>query len=257
MPSGKNQPMADTPRAGQPVAGKITAKKIAIAMITVLVLALITIFVWRVLYFANLIRTGEINTLDFRYAGDQTTSLTALEGLGEAGADSLATEDDPNLGSRAAPVTIVEFSDFSCPYCRQSSFVMRSLVTRYGDQINFIFRDFPVSELHPQAQLAAQAANCAYKQNKFWEYHDKLFINQSRQQEEDLLRYARELNLDLGLFRICLTDREVAEEILDDFADGVAAGVYGTPTFFINGRRIPGAIPESIMEKMINGLLAK
>lgn len=256
MPSVKKPPAAIDSPAGQPVLKKTRVKSIVVIISTILMLILISVFIWRVAYFANLIRTGEINTLDLRFAGNQTTSSLVGSDLEDTAVVSLATLDDPYLGSRDAKVTIVVFSDFSCPYCRQSSFIMRSLAVKYGDQINYIFRDFPMSEIYPQALLAAQAANCAFRQDKFWEYHDKLFINQSRQKEDDLLRYAREINLDLGLFWVCLSDQEVEKEILDDFTDGAQAGVYGTPTFFINGRRIPGSIPESVLESMIESILA-
>lgn len=257
MPVPKNNPsQASGPvsNVGRP---QSRVKKIAIVLVTVLVLILLLVFVWRVLYFSNLIRTGEINTLDTRYASNQSQSILALAPMENLGDVKLASSDDPYLGSREAKVTIVEFADFSCPYCRQSSFMMRALAARYGDQILYIYRDWPVVEMHPQALLAAQAAECAQEQNQFWQYHDKLFLNQSQQSEEDLLRYARELNMDLALFRVCLTDKDIEEEIIQDLEDGIRAGVVGTPTFFINGRRVSGAVPEIVMENLINELLSE
>lgn len=249
------KPVEQTP--GQSNSARSKFKKAIAVAVTILVLVLVLVFVWRVVYFVDLIQTGEINALDMRYAGQQSTSLLALS-TAEQGADiDVVSADDPYLGSREAKVTIVEFADFACPYCRQSSFVMRSLSANYGDQIQYIFRDFPVADLYPQSLAAAQAASCANQQGKFWQYHDKLFINQTRQEETDLLRYAQELNLDLGRFRTCLADSAVEREIMADFEDGTAAGVYGTPTFFINGRRLPGSLPESYLVNIINSLLAQ
>src|SRR4029079_17144765 len=99
------------------------------------------------------------------------------------------------------PVTIVEFADFGCPYSRASSFIMRSLARKYGDQIRYVYRDFPIEELHPGATLAAEAGDCAQEQNKFWEFHDKLYLNQTDLRQERLVQLAQEKNMNVEPFK--------------------------------------------------------
>ncbi len=169
----------------------------------------------------------------------------------------LNTADDPVVGSKEAKVKIVEFSDFQCPYSRQSFSVVREILQRYGDKIYFVYRDFPVAEIHPEATIAAQAAQCAAEQGKFWEMHDKLFISQESLAAEDLKKYARALGLNTALFNRCLTEERYQEEVVQDLADGVNLGVKGTPTFFINGYRVQGSIPKTIFIKIIEQALAE
>ena len=167
----------------------------------------------------------------------------------------MVTDNDPSLGSPDAKVTIVEFADFGCPYSRKSSYVIRALARKYGDEVRFIYRDFPITELHPQAKQTAQAANCAGDQDKFWEYHDKVYLNQNDLSDEKLVEFAEEINLDMDEFQSCFEEGAFTEEIDEDYQDGFDAGVRGTPTFFINGNRVPGSIPEDILDTLIQRIL--
>ncbi|MBU1037039.1 DsbA family protein [Patescibacteria group bacterium] len=161
------------------------------------------------------------------------------------------TEDDPSWGEKTAPVQIVEFSDFECPFCRESFFVIREALFKYQDKIFFVYRDFPNFEDHPHAQKAAQAANCANEQGKFWPLHDKLFINQESLDDEFIKRYAKEVGIDQVKFNACFSSGKYIEEMKQDYEDGVTLGVIGTPTFFINGYKIAGAIPRETFFQII------
>lgn len=167
----------------------------------------------------------------------------------------LHTANDPVFGKPEAKVKIVEFSDFQCPYCRQSFPIVREILERYNNKIYFIYRDFPVSDKHPDAQKAAEAASCANLQKKFWPFHDKIFINQEDITVLDLKRYALELGLDRKNFDDCLDSGQFAAEVNEDYLDGIDLGVVGTPTFFINGYRISGSIPEEIFIQLIEAAL--
>lgn len=162
-----------------------------------------------------------------------------------------ATERDPTFGSLEAPLRIVEFADFECPHSRDESLIVRELMARFPEKIHFVYRDFPLEDIHPYAFRAAEAANCAAEQGNFWAMHDKLFQNAERLTEVDLKLYALEVGLDLVKFNACFDGRQYKDEIEIDRADGIAAGVVGTPTFFINGRRVPGAIPLEVWEQIL------
>jgi protein-disulfide isomerase len=165
-------------------------------------------------------------------------------------ASSVLRDDAASKGRADAPVTIVEFSDFQCPACGQAFRDLHDLVARRPD-VRLVFRNFPLDSscndaidraLHPDACLAAIAAECARRQSRFWEYHDLLFENQRTLDRDNLFRFAREVGLDIPTFRTCLDDPATRARIGDDVRAGIAAGVESTPTLFVNGRRIDGAL---------------
>lgn len=167
------------------------------------------------------------------------------------------TTDDPFKGDENAKVVIVEFSDFECPFCLQAFPIVREVMSTYGDQIKFIYRDFPDTVSHPNAQKAAEAGECAHEQGKFWEMHDKMFINinYSGLSVPALKQYAQEIRLDTESFNKCLDEGRYEYEVLQDIADGYLLGVDATPTFFIDGHRIAGVIPlEEFKEAIDLGL---
>lgn len=224
-------------------------------IVTLAVLALLGVFVVRVMYYANLIRTGELDPATLSFTSAYTVSAALTSAPVEDGTFDLATVDDPSLGSRSATVTIVEFADFECPYSEESSFVVRELALQYPDDVRFIYRDFPLTDIHPIAQKAAEAGECAQDQGKFWEYHDKLYQNQSSLTQDRLVEFATELNMNAFQFETCLDSGRYADEVIEDYQAGVEAGVRGTPTFFINGNRIPGAIPKDTLDAIIQSIL--
>ncbi len=154
----------------------------------------------------------------------------------------LATDDDPSIGPVGAPVTIVEFSDYQCPYCAKARGTVRELVDRYPGQIRWIARDFPLP-MHKMAEPMAVAAGCAAEQEAYWPYSVALFERYRTLQTEDLFVLASELGLDPLTFEACVASGRRMEEVRADVAEGQAAGVTGTPAFFINGRMLSGAQP--------------
>ncbi|MGB7094417.1 MAG: thioredoxin domain-containing protein [Anaerolineales bacterium] len=166
-------------------------------------------------------------------------------------------DDDPVLGAEDAPITIVEFSDYECPYCRQwHSEVYTQLIDTYGDQIRFVYRDFPLESIHANAYPAAEAANCAYEQGAFWDYHDKLFSMELGLGREAYTEYASQLDLDGEAFKECIESGRYQEEVQLDFEFAANLGVRSTPTFFINGIAVVGAQPFDIFQQVIERELA-
>ncbi|MFA6098103.1 MAG: thioredoxin domain-containing protein [Patescibacteria group bacterium] len=215
----ENNSLAPDGGSPAPVGKKKTRKIIIIA-------ALLALF-FLAAYFFSLIRKN-INNLNGSSNGNTNTP-------------TIETSDDPYAGNPDAKVVIVEFGDFECPYCFQSFPVVRELIAEYKDQIKFIYRDFPLAASHAHAEMAAEAAECAHEQGKFWEMHDKLFINQQNLENSDLKIYAREIGLNANVFDQCLDSRQYKNEVTQDFNDGIFAGVDGTPTFFINGHLFEGS----------------
>ncbi len=169
------------------------------------------------------------------------------------------------LGDPDAPVTIVDFSDFQCPYSRRhAEQTVPQIVENYvkTGQVRYVFKDFPLYTIHPQAQKAAEAAECAGEQGQYWPMHDRLFQGQDewRQQADPLpvlKGYAAELGLDTDTFDACLDSGQFAAEVQADVAEGMAAGVDSTPSFFVNGRPLRGALPFSEFQRVIEEELAR
>jgi predicted DsbA family dithiol-disulfide isomerase len=148
----------------------------------------------------------------------------------------IATAGHPSRGPANAAVTIVEFSDFECPFCGNLFPVMKEIEAKYADTVRVVYRQFPLNSIHPNAQKAAEASLCAKDQNKFWEYHDSLFANQRELTVESLKSRAEELKLDTAAFNACLDSGRQAAAVRQDVTDGNRAGVTGTPAIYINGR---------------------
>jgi protein-disulfide isomerase len=183
-------------------------------------------------------------------AGQQPAALPQRVQVSDGG--------DPAIGPADAPVTIVEFSDFQCPYCKTfRDQTLDALLERYGDQVRFVFRDFPLSQLHPFAQKAAEASECANEQGHYWEMHDLLFANSPNLSEDALKGFAEQLGLDMEQFNECLDSGRYADEVTADLQEGMSYGVTGTPTFFINGIRLVGAQPLANFQAIIDQELAE
>ena len=140
-------------------------------------------------------------------------------------------------GAASAPVTLVEYGDYECPYCGAAYPIVKEIQARMGDRLRFVFRNFPSTTSHPHAQQAAEAAEGADAQGKFWEMHDVLYENQRHLEDRDLSGYAERLGLDVERFDKELSEHVHAARVHDDFLSGVRSGVNGTPTFYINGVR--------------------
>ena len=225
------------------------------AAIVVLVIALVGVLIWAF--------TGT-----HEGAGEQMESTTAsgssqVQAAGNVQVDpSVAAtmktlaDDDPYLGAADAPIVMVEFSDFQCPFCGKfESETFGQIKKNFIDTglVKFVYRDFPLS-FHQYAQKAAEAAGCAQEQGKYWEYHDTLFAHQDALDVDSLKKYAADLGLDVAQFNDCLDTDKYASEIAADEAAGTANGISGTPGFIINGKTISGAQPYDQFEQAICGL---
>src|ERR1051326_4586992 len=148
--------------------------------------------------------------------------------------------EGPSIGNAKAPVTIVEFSDFECPFCGRAVETVKKIEAAYGDKVRVVFRDYPLV-IHRTAKRAAEASHCAEDQGKFWEMHDKLFSKRGLLQDADIYRYAQQIKLDHDQFDQCLKSGKYKDAWKTSQEEGVRVGVMSTPTFFINGRLIVGA----------------
>ncbi len=153
-------------------------------------------------------------------------------------------ERDHVEGPSDASVTLVEYGDYECPYCGQAYSIIKDTQQRLGGRLRFVFRNFPITTSHPHAERAAEAAEAAGAQGKFWEMHDMLYENQDALEDEDLRRYAEQLGLDLERFDQDLTEHRFAHRVREDFLSGARSGVNGTPTFFVDGVRYDGRWDE-------------
>lgn len=166
-------------------------------------------------------------------------------------------DDDPILGPADAPITIIEFSDYECPFCRRwHTEVYPLLLETYGDQIRFVYRDFPLESIHANAKPAAEAANCANEQGFFWDYHDKLFSMELGLSTDAYHEYASQLNMDADAFKECIDSGRFQQEVQTDFEFAANLGVRSTPTFFINGIAVVGAQPFDVFQQVIDRELA-
>jgi protein-disulfide isomerase len=169
----------------------------------------------------------------------------------------IPVDDDPVLGPEDAPITIIEFTDYECPYCRKwHAEVFPKLVEAYPDQVRLVYRDFPLTSIHVNAQPAAEAANCANEQGAFWDYTEKLFKMEQGLSAQAYSEYASQLDLDAQAFKDCLESGRYKEEIQSDFDFAANLGVRSTPTFFINGIAIVGAQPFEVFQQVIEKELA-
>jgi protein-disulfide isomerase/Tfp pilus assembly protein PilF len=159
-------------------------------------------------------------------------------------------------GSPQAPVIIIEFSDFQCPFCRKLQPTLKNLLAKYAGRVSLAYRDFPLREIHAGADQGAESARCAGEQGKFWEYHDLLFASPDKLNKDGLLDLARNLNLNEERFDSCVASGKFRTEIEKDRQDGMRAGVQGTPAIFINGTLVRGAQPEATYDQIIQTELA-
>jgi predicted DsbA family dithiol-disulfide isomerase len=168
----------------------------------------------------------------------------------------VAEAGSPSRGPAGAPVVLIEFSDFECPFCSRVVPAIQQVEKTYGEQVRVVFRQFPLN-IHPNAQKAAEAALCADEQGKFWELHDAMFASQRELGVEQLKTKATGLGLDATRFNDCLDSGKLAARVASDLADGQKAGVTGTPAMFVNGRFISGAVPFQTLEKLIDDELSR
>lgn len=211
------------------------------------------------IYFAYQVITIRNQILSGNYNWEQYGAETSGQGGANVSTKKydVATPGDPSVGALNPKVTIVEFGDFECPFCLKAYPIIRSLVSEFGADIKFIYRDFPLEDIHPEAKLAAQAGYCAHLQNLFWPLHDKFYQNQDKLNRDVIISLATQSGINRPQFLKCLDSDEAKKEVEQDQADGLAAGVAGTPTWFINGYRVAGVIPADIFKQIIQGFIKK
>jgi protein-disulfide isomerase len=167
-----------------------------------------------------------------------------------------ANEMDHHLGPITAPVTLVEYGDFECPYCGVAESVVKQLIKEYRSDICFVYRHFPLSGIHPDAEIAALASEAAGKQDRFWDMHHQLFENQEKISKDTILNLAHLLNLDMEQYVYDLKSYEFMEKVQNDIRSGRESGVESTPTFFINGNKFEGSTSYWPLREAIEGYLS-
>lgn len=179
-------------------------------------------------------------------------TLLAAAGLAPGAAAQVEVTAEPAMtrGTLPAPVVIVEFSDYQCPFCRRASQALAAVLPEFAGRVAVVFKDFPLS-IHPRARAAHEAARCAGPHGRYWAYHERLFAGQPHFERADLIRYAVEVGLDGAAFARCLDDRRFAAAVEADVAQGRALGIRQTPTFLINGRMLVGAHPADTFRAVI------
>lgn len=158
---------------------------------------------------------------------------------------------DAVKGNKSAKVTVVEFSEFQCPFCKRASANAGMIIKEYGDKVRYVFKHFPLP-FHDKAHRAAQASACVNEQGKFFEYHDKVFENNNALEDADLKKYAEEVGVDIKKFEECLTSNKYKAAVDKNLADGQKYGVSGAPTYFINGVMVVGAVPYAEIKQAID-----
>ncbi len=171
--------------------------------------------------------------------------------------ESSEQKEEHVRGDIDAPITIVEFSDFQCPFCLKFHPTMMQVMQNYQGQVKWVYKHFPLDSKHPQARPAAEASECAAEQNKFWEFADGLFENQPRLGQALYKDLASQLGLDMNQFEDCVSSRKYKDKVEQDLQQGIASGVKGTPGNFINGQLIPGAVTYENLKSSIDQVLSE
>jgi protein-disulfide isomerase len=170
----------------------------------------------------------------------------------------VSVDDDPSLGPGDAPVTIIMFSDYQCVYCQKwYAEVFTPLLENYPGKIRFVYRDFPLSTIHPSATTAAEAADCAGDQNKYWDFFNVVFNGTEKLSEQSIQTYAAAINLNMESFNQCLSSHKYKNEVEADFSYAAGLGVQSTPTFFVNGLAVIGAQPYQVFSSLVEQELGK
>ncbi|MFA5935578.1 MAG: DsbA family protein [Patescibacteria group bacterium] len=227
-------------------------------VLSVIVLIGLGMFAFQVASFARDIKEGKADPFESKRREASVTQLLAQTPLTDLDLTRIESKGtDPMLGNPAAKIRIVEFLDYECPFCRASAPDVRTFLARHPDDVLLIVRDFPLESIHSSAMNAAIAARCVFAQgdaNRFWRYHDILFSQQDDLGATALRDHAATVGADLSAFDACVASRQTEEGIRASIADGTAAGVRGTPSFFVNGYRIQGTLDLAALEEIFSQL---
>ena len=220
------------------------------------IIVFISLFAYKILYYYSQIKTGKVDYSALQFERSLATGSYLAKQAGIGSPSTLQDlKGDPKLGPDSALIRIVEFADFGCPFSQTESHVLRALAKLFPKDIQIIYKDFPLPDLHPGADLASLAAGCANDQDKFWEYHDALYGQSIIFDQPSLIVLATEQGLNEKEFTGCLESEKNRTDLENEIATGQALGVVGTPTFFINQQKIEGAIPFSIFKTLIEELI--
>lgn len=237
-----------------------TAGGIAFLTVLAFILLIVLTFAGFFVYYSIKLKFGDAGQLvkefSFTPTAEQTTG-SILEKFSRVEKPAqYIRQSNPVLGSEKAKITIIEFVDFECSYSREAYATMKSVAQKYNSVVRLVFKHLPAEQLHPDAGVAASAATCAQAQGKFWEYHDRLF--ETRQLDSaSLLNDAKILGLNTSQFNLCLTENKFEKEITQDMFDATQLGLEGTPTYIVNGYKIPGSLNSEQWDKIILELLQK
>lgn len=204
---------------------------------------------------AALLREQRLSEAHERFVGALKAKTPVTISL-EPPRQQIATADSPARGPAGAPIELVEFSDFQCPFCQRAYPTVQQVMKTYGDKVRFVYRHLPLPN-HPAARPAAEAAACADRQGQFWAYHDRLFGNPTALTTADFKGHAVALKLDTAKFNACVDNHESSAAVERDLRDANAAGINATPAFFINGRPLDGAQPFEAFKRIIDEELQK
>jgi protein-disulfide isomerase len=192
-------------------------------------------------------------------AAPTAANPTAQQPITPSAPPAAVTSADHIRGNKDAKVTLIEYSDYECPYCQKHETTIQQILKDYPKDVRLVYRYFPLTSIHPDAQRAAVAAECASKQNKFWEMHDKLFkLGETQTLDANSIKQvAQGLGLKMADFNKCLDGNETLSVVNAEYQDGANAGVSGTPATFVNGQMVEGAVPYATFKTMIDAILAK
>jgi protein-disulfide isomerase len=225
---------------------------VTIIVFSCLILSMVLIIGVQVAYYYREIKSGRLALPGETKFQQSDTPASKPKEIDQT---KLTPIGEPN-SSLGAPITVVGFFDFECSYSKEANAVMQQMIAAYGNKVNFVFRNFPLTDIHPDAMLAAEAGECANSQNKFWLMSDRLFGGSSLSADAINL-YAEQIGLDTTMFADCLNNYQSKGMVLKDILDGQTEGVGGTPTWFIDGEKVEGVIPADNFKKIIDYLLAE
>lgn len=245
----------DIPPVEPVVTSKVDDNNVVISRTTVNNVVIAVVFFALGMLISGLTSSSSGSSIDEAAVEAAVESVLIDAGIIQPPADmAVLVDDDPGIGPEDAPIVIVEFSAYACPYCgRHYNETLEPLLENYGQYIRYVYRDFP--SINPDVSYPASlAANCAREQGMFWEYHELLFVNQSavaQAGEAYMTQLASQVGLDMDAFSTCVVEQRYLQEVNDDFNTGVAMGVTGTPSFYINGQQHSGARPYAYFETVI------
>ena len=230
-----------------------------VASLIALLVAAFFYFIFNFLFLASNTDVGvkddEVNYVlsqnNFSKSDISDPFITKKPGIKDLIKEPIRDGSDPVLGNKDAKVSLIIFSDFSCSFCANQERILKEVVNKYGNQINLIWKDYPLNNLESESFSSARAARCAQEQDKFWDYHDLLFENQDQRKESDFISFAQDSGLDKNKFISCLELKKVDQKIERNMSEANALEIYGIPFIYINDLEIVGEINEVELSKII------